>query len=127
MRLLIDTHVLLWWDQGAATLARRARDLIADTENEVLVSAATVWEISIKRRLGKLAFDGSISGAIGRNGFLPLEASVEDAEVAGGLDWRHPDPFDRLLVAQSLRRNLTLVTADGVIRGFSGIPILWAR
>lgn len=127
MRLLIDTHVLLWWDQGALTLAKRARELISDEENEIFVSAASVWEIAVKRRLKKLQFQGSVAAAISRNGFLPLDISVEDAEEAGGLEWKHPDPFDRLLVAQSIRRQLTLMTADRAIQEFGGSPTFKAR
>ncbi len=127
MQFLIDTHVLLWWDQGALKLAKRVRELIGDTDNEVFVSAASVWEIAVKRRLRKLEFDGSVVAAISRNGFLPLDISAEDAEEAGGLEWTHPDPFDRLLVAQSLRRQLTLVTADGSIQAFGGLTLLKAR
>ena len=127
MRLLIDTHVFLWWDQRVARLAKRVRDLLADAENEVFVSAASVWEIAIKRKLGKLAFEGSVPDAVGRNGFRPLDVSLDDGELAGGLDWRHADPFDRLLVAQTYRRQLTFVTADEQIKAFPGITIVRAR
>ncbi len=127
MQFLIDTHVLLWWDQGALKLAKRVRELIGDTDNEVFVSAASVWEIAVKRRLKKLEFGGSVAAAIHRNGFLPLDISVEDAEEAGRLEWQHSDPFDRLLVAQSMRRQLTLVTADGSMQAFGDVPILKAR
>jgi PIN domain nuclease of toxin-antitoxin system len=127
MRFLLDTHVLLWWDQGAMTLTKRVRELISDEENEIFVSAASVWEIAVKRRLKKLEFQGSVAAAISRNGFLPLDISVDDAEEAGGLEWLHPDPFDRLLVAQSIRRQWTLLTADRAIQAFGGCPTLKAR
>lgn len=127
MRLLIDTHVLLWWDQDSADLSQRARSFIADPANEILVSAASVLEIAIKRRLNKLEFEGSVSEAVARNGFVGLEIDTEDAELAGQLDWVHADPFDRLLVAQSLRRELTLITADNMICAFPGLATLRAR
>jgi PIN domain nuclease of toxin-antitoxin system len=127
MRLLIDTHVLLWWDQDSTDLSQRARTFIADPANEIYVSAASVLEIAIKRRLNKLEFDGSVSDAVARNGFAGLEIDMEDAEMAGQIDWPHADPFDRLLVAQSLRRELTLVTADNIICAFPGLATLRAR
>lgn len=127
MRLLIDTHVLLWWDQDSVDLSRQARKLIEDPANEVYVSAASALEIAIKRRLKKLEFEGSIAMAVARNGFANLEIDMADAEAAGELDWRHADPFDRLLVAQSLRRELTLVTADNTICAFPGLATLRAR
>lgn len=126
MRLLLDTHVFLWWDQGAATLADAARTAIARPENDIFISAASVWEIAIKRRLGKLLFRGSAAAAIGLNGFRALPVDPDDTESAGALVWDHSDPFDRLLVAQAIRHDLTFVTADRIVRGFGGVAQLWA-
>jgi PIN domain nuclease of toxin-antitoxin system len=124
--LLLDTHVFLWWDSGHAALAADLRGAIADPANRVLISAASVWEIAIKRRLRKLEFDGSPAAAIAANGFEDLAILPIDAEQAGELDWAHADPFDRLLVAQARRLAATLVTADAVVRGYGGLPVLWA-
>jgi PIN domain nuclease of toxin-antitoxin system len=126
VNLLLDTHVFLWWDQGGAALSGPARAAIARPENGIFVSAASVWEIAIKRRFGKLRFPGSAAAAIGQNGFHALPVVPHDAERAGDLIWDHADPFDRLLVARAIRLDMTLVTADRNIRGFGDVAQLWA-
>jgi PIN domain nuclease of toxin-antitoxin system len=126
LQLLLDTHVFLWWEADSAALNGVAKQAIADPANQIFVSAASVWEIAIKRRLGKLAFGGSPVVAIGKNGFFELAILPMDAEAAGDLDWPHNDPFDRLLVAQAGRLRATLVTADAVIRAFDPVVTLWA-
>ena len=126
MDLLLDTHAFLWWDRGDPALNSRASVAIADPANRVFVSAVSVWEIAIKRRLGKLPFQGSPSAAIDTNGFYALPILPIDAEAAGELEWNHTDPFDRLLVAQSLRAGLTLVTADSRIHAYAGVAVLQA-
>ncbi len=100
--------------------------MIADPTNQVFVSAASVWEIAIKRGLGKLTFPGSPSAAIGKNGFFELPILPMEAELAGDLAWNHSDPFDRLLVAQALRLNGVFVTADKMIAGYKGVAQMWA-
>lgn len=126
MNLLLDTHVFLWWDRRDKQLSPDAQALIADPGNQVFISAASVWEIAIKRRLRKLDMRGSAIAAIGNNGFHELPILPIDAENAGALPWRHNDPFDRMLIAQAQRLTLTLVTADAVIRGYDGVALLWA-
>ncbi len=126
MRLLLDTHVFLWWDGGSASLNREAARLIADPVNQVFVSAASVWEIALKRRLGKLAFTGSPAAAISANGFFEAPVVAADGEAGGGLDWGHKDPFDKLLVAQAVRLGAVLVTADAAVRAFGGVGLFWA-
>ena len=127
MNLLLDTHVFMWWDLRDAALTRRVRSAIEEPHNAVFVSAASVWEIATKRRLGKLAFDGSVSAAISANGFLELPILPAEAEAAGDLAWRHADPFDRILVAQAMAQELVFVTADETIRAFEGVARLWAK
>ena len=127
MILLLDTHVFLWWDSGHTALKAGARAMIEDAGNRVLVSAASVWEIAIKRRAGKLDFDGSPTAAIAANGFEDVAILPIDAEQAGELAWSHADPFDRLLVVQARRLSATLVTADALVRAFGSIPLLWAE
>lgn len=124
MNLLLDTHVFLWWDRRDQALSAEARVAIEDPRNDVFVSAASVWEIAIKRHLGKLTFDGSASSAIGANGFHELPIVPIDAEDAGNLAWHHNDPFDLLLVAQAVRLGLVLLTADRSIRSFDGVALL---
>ena len=126
MRLLLDTHVFLWWDDGAHRLPVRVREHIADPDNTVYVSAASVWEVAIKARLGKLDYAASPTHAVEANGFLALPITASEAELAGTLDWLHTDPFDRMLVAQARQGGLTLVTADAVMRELPGLVHLWA-
>ena len=127
MDILLDTHVFLWWDSNDPALGKDQRELIADPANAVHVSAASVWEIAIKRSLGKLQFEGSPARAIVANGFMPLDITPEDAERAGALDWVHRDPFDRLLVAQCLNHRLMLITADAVMQQRGDVPQIRAR
>ncbi len=126
MSLLIDTHVFLWFEAGSERLARGLRETIARAEEDVFVSAASLWEIAIKRRLGKLTIEGSPRAAALTAGFLELAIDGADAETAGALDWDHRDPFDRMLVAQCLNRGLTLVTADARLRARQDIAVMWA-
>ena len=126
MELLLDTQVFLWWQTSSNRLGVAARAAMAEPSNVVFVSAASVWEIAIKRRLGKLRFDASVVNAIAANGFVELPILSADAEGAGDLDWRHSDPFDRLLVAQAIAHGLTLVTSDQSIRSFTAVAQLGA-
>lgn len=112
MRLLLDTHVFLWWDAQSHRLPKQMRAAIAMGENQVYVSAATVWEIAIKRITGKLVIAGSAAKAIEGLGFLPLPITGTHAEWAGSLPALHRDPFDRLLVAQAQLEGLILATVD---------------
>ena len=114
-RLLLDTHVFLWWVENSPELGEDARKAISDPRNEVFVSAASIWEIVIKRVLGKLAFQGSMSETIRTSRFEELSMSSFHAERAGGLPIHHHDPFDRMLVAQAQAEGLTIVTEDPII------------
>ena len=127
MDFLLDTHVFLWWDSGSGALSSNTQAQIADPASRIFVSAASVWEIAIKRRHDKLRFDRAIPAAIEANHFIGLPISAADAERAGGLTWSHRDPFDRMLVAQCLESSLTLVTGDAAIRTYPGVAILWAK
>lgn len=113
MNLLLDTPALLWWLAGAR-LAADARDRIADPATMVAVSAASVWEIEIKRALGKLRLDASIVDLVASEGFEALPISLAHAEAAGRLPPHHRDPFDRMLVAQALAEGLSIVTRDPI-------------
>lgn len=126
MSVLIDTHVFIWFQTGSPRLSRRVRALIEDPDQTIYMSAASFWEIAIKRRARKLAFTGPLRAAAANSGLLELEIDAADGELAGALDWDHRDPFDRMLVAQCRNRSLTLATADAVLRGRRDIPILWA-
>jgi PIN domain nuclease of toxin-antitoxin system len=126
VNLLLDTHVLLWWDGSDPALPGNVQDMIRTPDNDIFVSAASVWEIAIKRRLGKLVFRGPIAHAIAGNGFHEVPILPSDGENAGDLDWLHTDPFDRLLVVQAMRLGFTLLTADRSIRTFGGVAQIWA-
>ncbi len=118
MRALLDTHALLWWVADSARLSETARGLIADDSNEILVSAASAWEIATKYRLGKLPGGETVAadvvGSIRAQGFTELQISVADAERAGRLPGPHRDPFDRMLIAQALARDLPVVSVDAM-------------
>jgi PIN domain nuclease of toxin-antitoxin system len=110
--LLLDTHVLLWWFEGASQLQAPARAAIANPSVDVFVSVATLWEIEIKRALGRLvAPDDTVERATA-DGFAVLAIGAPHAIVAGRLAPHHADPFDRMLVAQASVESLTLVTRD---------------
>jgi len=110
--LLVDAHALLWWLGDSDSLSVEARHAIADPANEVLVSAATVWEIEIKRALGKLEAPAGLVQVLEATGFSSLPITLRDAEMAGGLAPHHRDPFDRMLVAQARRLDALVVTRD---------------
>jgi PIN domain nuclease of toxin-antitoxin system len=112
MDVLLDTHIFLWWNDAPQKIRAEARDVIGDPSNLVYISAASIWEIAIKRRLGRLAFTVPVIDAIVQNGFSPLPISPRHAEHAGSLPLLHTDPFDRMLVAQAQLESLTLVTVD---------------
>jgi len=127
VNLLLDTHVFLWWDHRSLTLNANAHAAIEDARNNVFISAASVWEIAIKRRRGKLTFHGSATAAIPANGFHELPILPLEAQAAGNLAWSHEDPFDRVLVAQAVHRGLVFVTGDETIRDLDTVAQIWAR
>jgi PIN domain nuclease of toxin-antitoxin system len=124
MRLLLDTHALLWWWADDLQLPGSVRSLLADESNEVLVSAGSAWEIATKQRIGKLPAwpmpAGGFAALVDADGFRHLPVSSAHAWRAGALDWSHRDPFDRLLAAQAELERLTLVTRDPV---FAELPV----
>ncbi len=124
MRLLLDAHALLWWLADDPSLDRHALDLIADPTNEVIVSAATVWEIAIKRAIGKLSAPDGLAAVLERSGFIEAPVTAADAERAGGLEAIHRDPFDRMLVAQAVRLRAVVVTRDSVFLRYGTETVL---
>jgi PIN domain nuclease of toxin-antitoxin system len=123
--LLLDAHAVLWWLADDDTLERQARAAIADPTNDVLVSAATVWEIAIKRSIGKLDAPIGLTEIIGRTGFDVLPITGADAEHAGELPRHHRDPFDRMLVAQATRLRALIVSRDAAFAAY-GVAVLKA-
>lgn len=125
MRLLLDTNVVLWFVLGDRhRVPDRVVDVVQDARIPVLVSAASVWEIAIKRSLGKLEIEDRWAGALTRLGFAQCPVTAEHAAAVEGLPWLHRDPFDRLLVAQAGLEEATLVTADARITAYD-VPTLW--
>lgn len=112
MRLLLDTHVVLWVLADHRSLSSASRAAIADPENDVAVSAASAWEIAIKRALGRLSAPDDLETVLEASGFEPLPITVGHALGAGALPPHHGDPFDRMLVAQALAEGYTLMTRD---------------
>jgi PIN domain nuclease of toxin-antitoxin system len=118
MILLLDAHAILWWLANDPTLSEDARGVIRDPANDVLVSAASVWEIEIKRALGKLVAPAGVVAAIESAGFRSIPITLVDAERAGRLPPHHRDPFDRMLVAQAGRLDAVIVTRDPVFAAY---------
>jgi PIN domain nuclease of toxin-antitoxin system len=117
VRLLLDTHVVLWWLTDDETLSDEVKQLI-DTEVEVFISAASVWEIAIKQALGKLVGPPDLLDVLDRSGLLELPIRSRHAAAAGGLPLGHRDPFDRMLVAQARCEGLTLLSRDPQMQGY---------
>jgi PIN domain nuclease of toxin-antitoxin system len=116
VRLLLDTHALIWWLLGDPALSREARSGIADLDNQVFVSAASAWEISTKFRIGKLPnaamFAADVAGAMAGQGFIEMPITLRQAQLASGLPGNHRDPFDRMLAAQAILADLDLVSNE---------------
>jgi PIN domain nuclease of toxin-antitoxin system len=127
VKLLLDTHILLWWLFDDPKLPAPARAGIASAGNSCWVSAGSAWEIATKHRLGKLAEAGDVAQRLPeylrRARFSPLAVTVEHAMAAGALPGSHRDPFDRLLAAQARAEGMTLVTVDPIFDSL-GVPTL---
>lgn len=123
MKLLLDTHVFLWWRLDSRRLARAARETIATAEI-VWVSAASGWEIAIKRQLGRLKLDEPFAFLVEDSDFSALHVTFAHAEQTGALPAHHSDPFDRMLVAQARVEGATVVTHDRQFQPYD-VPILW--
>lgn len=125
MRVLLDTHALLWWLTDDPALSRRAHEVIADPDSVLFVSAASLWEISVKSAAGRIdTGDLNLPEEIASGGFLDLPINSHHAWQAGQLPRHHGDPFDRLLAAQALRERLVCVTRDKAFARY-GVPVLW--
>lgn len=127
MRILLDTHALLWWLVGDRRLSRAAHKAIANEMGEVFVSAASAWEVTTKHRIGKLPSPGPLAtdfaGVVASQGFLPLDITLFHAQRAGGMQGAHADPFDRMLIAQAQAEDLALVSNDELFDRFEIVRV----
>ncbi len=125
MKLLLDSHVVVWWAVTPGRLRADAHAAIASPDNEVFLSAASVWELGLKIAQGKLALPGEFAARLLAQGFDELAVRIGHATRAATLPALHGDPFDRLLIAQALEEGLMLVTGDQAIRRYD-VPVLEA-
>ncbi len=125
MTLLLDTHVLLWWLDDPKLLSKAAQRAIREGGNTVYVSAAVVWEIAIKKALGKLTAPDDLEAPMTASRFLPLPITIPHALAVLTLPDHHRDPFDRMLIAQALHEKLRLVTRDQDIQKYP-VPLIIA-
>jgi len=123
VRILADTHIVLWWLADDPALPAALRGAVADSRNDVLVSAVSVAEISIKASLGKLEAPDDLVETLATEGFETLAFTAEHAATLRHLPWHHRDPFDRMLVAQALSDGLVLATVDRRLSDY-GVPLL---
>ena len=128
MQLLLDTHALLWWLLSDRSLSPAARDAIGDPDNSTFVSAASGWEIATKYRIGKLPRAAFLAGDFvriaGTQGFAELPISIRHGQLAGSLPGIHKDPFDRILIAQAIVSDMTIVSNEELF-GAYGVARLW--
>ena len=124
MRLLIDSHTFLWWRAGSPDLSKLARDTIADPANEVLISTAALWELTIKESSGKLTLPADLETIVGEEGFAVLSIAFVHLRHFGTLPRFHRDPFDRMMIAQALAEGIPIATGDRAFAAY-GVQIVW--
>ena len=124
MKLLLDTHAALWWLTEDQRLGEATADRLTDETNQVLLSAAVVWEVAIKRSLGKLESPEDFAPTLLGAGAQPLPVSLDHAAAVEHLPWHHRDPFDRILVAQAAIEGAALVSHDAALRPY-GVQLVW--
>lgn len=127
MRLLLDTHVLLWHFEDSVSLSKTAKTAVNDPSNQLFISVASLWELSIKISLGKLRLEVPIREMVAgyvKTGTTILSIAEEHALATGSLPWHHRDPFDRMLVGQAQLEGLTILTFDPLVRQYD-VPNVW--
>jgi PIN domain nuclease of toxin-antitoxin system len=122
--LLLDSHVLLWWEADDARLRGEAREAIERSDVPLFFSAASIWELAIKQAQKRLALPQTLLATLSEEGFTELRISSDHAVLAGALPLHHRDPFDRMIVAQAQTEGLTVVTSDARIAAYD-VPVLW--
>lgn len=124
MKLILDTHAALWWLADDDRMGNDAARQLTDETNQVLLSATVVWEVAIKRGLGKLTAPEDLVPTLLNGGARPLPVTLDHAAGVESLPWHHRDPFDRMLIAQALAEGASLVTRDRVFRPY-GVSLVW--
>ena len=124
MRLLLDAHAALWWLSDEERLGDDAARQLSDATNQILLSAAIVWEVAVKRSLGKLAAPPDFASALLAGGARALAVTIDHAAAVERLPWHHRDPFDRILVAQAEIEQATVVSRDERLASY-GVPVVW--
>ncbi|MCC8371177.1 MAG: type II toxin-antitoxin system VapC family toxin [Rickettsia endosymbiont of Pseudomimeciton antennatum] len=125
MSYLLDTHTLLWWLEDNPTLTIEARTIISNPNNLIFVSPVNTWEITIKKALGKIEAPNNLEQVILESGFDPLPINIKHTIFVEKLENHHDDPFDRLLIAQAIIEELTIITRDNKIVQYQ-VPIIIA-
>ena len=125
MRVLLDTHIVLWWLTGDRRLSKQADRVIKDADNVIFVSAASIWEVAIKAGLGQIEADPfAIQAALEPSGFAELPVTGKHAAQVATLASHHRDPFDRMLLAQSLSEPMRLLTSDAMLAKYGDIVLM---
>ena len=117
-------HIFLCWMSDAEQLSKEVFDITSNGSNQIYISSATIWEIAIKEALGKLEVDADLDHAIEENGFVELKVSAICANATKELEQIHRDPFDRMLIAQAIEGDMTLITVDGYIIQYDKVKVL---
>jgi PIN domain nuclease of toxin-antitoxin system len=121
LRILLDTHLLLWWLESSPSLSAEAKQTICDPENTIFVSAVSLWEIWLKQSLGKLRLPVDFNGRLAAESFESLSLTASQTRQVAFLPWHHRDPFDRMLVAQAMAEKLVLLTADAPLAAYGSV------
>jgi PIN domain nuclease of toxin-antitoxin system len=124
VRLLIDSHAFLWWRGGSPALSTTARNAISDPSNQVLISIAALWELTIKESTGKLTFTRDLETMVADEGFWVLSITFMHLRRVGTLPRVHRDPFDRMMIAQALAEGIPIATGDRIFTAY-GVQIVW--
>jgi PIN domain nuclease of toxin-antitoxin system len=124
VRLLIDSHAFLWWAEASPALGAAARNAIADPANEVLISIAALWELTIKQSSGRLTLPAEIETMVASQGFSVLSVTFIHLRRLAALTRIHMDPFDRMMIAQALAEGIPIATGDRIFTAY-GVQIVW--
>lgn len=124
MRVLLDTHAVLWSLEGSHSLSRTAREVIEDERNEILVSVVSAWEMTVKRALGKLTFPDDLEETLAEAGFIQRLVRFADCNRLSALPSIHRDPFDRMLISQAMEDGIPLVTRDEMVARYP-LQTIW--